>query len=428
MGAVVSSDDDARRSEEDSDAAEDHERDEERDSEESDDSDESEESEDESGEDDDDDDDDDESSFFGDSDSDSETTETESEEEEQVQEVIITEGIMISIGAPLLSVIANVAPGYLERYGLETGAAKVATEKEAAIFNELISWFQVAYLPGGEALNVVRVAQWMLQLPKATTAIGAIGDDSKGTMLTQICDKAGIRASFYEQSDEPTGTRACLATPDQLETSVLSIAAGNAYSKERHLDGGSVWTQISQAQYYFCSGYFLTVCPETVLAIGEHASELGKTFALSLGSPQYCRLFKDAQLAAIKYVDFLFANKSEALSFAAEHDFQTDDICEVSRRLCLLPKVNSNKPRVVIITQGAEPTVVARGYDEVHEFEVDELELDHHVNGVGAFFMGGFLSQLVQGHGLERCVEGAHYCARQLITDGAMLGEECPFQ
>ena len=57
-------------------------------------------------------------------------------------------------------------------------------------------------------------------------------------MLTQICDKAGIRASFYEQSDEPTGTRACLATSDQLETSVLSIAAGNAYSKERHLDEG----------------------------------------------------------------------------------------------------------------------------------------------------------------------------------------------
>ena len=39
--------------------------------------------------------------------------------------------------------------------------------------------------------------------------------------------------------------------------------------------------------------------------------------------------------------------------------------------------------------KGAEPTVVARGYDEVHEFEVDEIELNHHVDGVGSFFMGG---------------------------------------
>ena len=124
--------------------------------------------------------DDDESSFFGDSDSDSDTTETESEDEEVVQEVIITEGIMVGIGAPLLSIIANVAPGYLERYELTAGQGKEAGEKEQAIFNELISWFQVNYLPGGESLTTIRVAQWMLQLPKATTAMGAVSSDTKG--------------------------------------------------------------------------------------------------------------------------------------------------------------------------------------------------------------------------------------------------------
>ena len=182
MGAVVSSDDDARRSSEEDSEAEgsDHES---RDSDDDSETDESEEeSEDESG----DDDDDDESSFFGDSDSDSETTETESEEEEQIQEVIITEGIIVGLGAPLLNIIAQVAPGYLERYKLDAGTEKVAQESEQEIFNELISWFQVNYLPGGEALTTVRVAQWMLQLPKATTAIGAISSDSKGKRCTNL--------------------------------------------------------------------------------------------------------------------------------------------------------------------------------------------------------------------------------------------------
>lgn len=430
MGAVVSSDDETRRSEDDSEE-EGHEHN-------SDDSD-TEDSEDSSGdeedsgdEDDDDDEDDEESSFFGDSDSDdSDTTESETDEEQIQQEVIITEGILVGCGAPLLTIIANVAPGYLDRYSLTLGEKREASEKESPIFEELVSWFQVNYLPGGETLTTVRVAQWMLHLPKATGVIGGIGNDTKGSLLSQICLDSGISPSFFVQDDEPTGAKACLKTSNcdiNLETNVVSIAAGNTYSKQRHLDTGTIWTQMSQAQYYFCSGYFLTVCPETVLAIGEHSSEFGKTLSMSLGNPKFCRLFKDSQLAAIRYVDFLFANKEEALSFAGENDFETSDICEIARRLCLLPKVNSNKPRVVVITQGGEPTVVARGYDEVHEFEVDQLELDRHVQGVGAFFMGGFLSQLVQGHGLERCVEGAHYCSRMLITNGPIIGEECPFQ
>ena len=61
----------------------------------------------------------------------------------------------------------------------------------------------------------------------------------------------------------------------------------------------------------------ILVCPETVLAIGAHSSELGKTFALSLGDPKFCRLFKDSQLAAIRYVDFLFANKEVSHLYAS---------------------------------------------------------------------------------------------------------------
>lgn len=40
-----------------------------------------------------------------------------------------------------------------------------------------------------------------------------------------------------------------------------------------------------------------------------------------------------------------------ALSFAQENDFETTDLAEIARKMCLLPKVNSNKPRVVVITQ-----------------------------------------------------------------------------
>lgn len=38
---------------------------------------------------------------------------------------------------------------------------------------------------------------------------------------------------------------------------------------------------------------------------------------------------------------------------------QTEDIHAIAKHLALLPKKNTARPRVVIITQGTEPTVVA---------------------------------------------------------------------
>ena len=72
--------------------------------------------------------------------------------------------------------------------------------------------------------------------------------------------------------------------------------------------------------------------------MGEHASENGKTFALSLGDPKLCRLFKDTQLAVLRYVDFLFANK-EVMS-----DFSGPNGSEVELMEDLLIKSSNLKP------------------------------------------------------------------------------------
>ena len=40
----------------------------------------------------------------------------------------------------------------------------------------------------------------------------------------------------------------------------------------------------------------------------------------------------------------------------------------------------------------------------------------------------GFLGQLVQGDGLERCVEGGHFAVQELLQHGNKLAGECPFE
>ena len=51
----------------------------------------------------------------------------------------------------------------------------------------------------------------------------------------------------------------------------------------------------------------------------------------------------------------------EALTFAEHHNFQTKDLSEIAKKIAGLPKINSNKPRIVAITQGDQFTIIAHG-------------------------------------------------------------------
>lgn len=60
----------------------------------------------------------------------------------------------------------------------------------------------------------------------------------------------------------------------------------------------------------------------------------------------------------------------------------------IAKHLSELPKKNSQRQRVVVITQGSEPTVLAVG-NEIKEFPVKKpLEIID-TNGAGDSFVGG---------------------------------------
>lgn len=54
----------------------------------------------------------------------------------------------------------------------------------------------VEYIPGGAGQNTTRVCQWMLQVPKATSYMGCIGDDEFGRKMTEEANKEGVNVSL----------------------------------------------------------------------------------------------------------------------------------------------------------------------------------------------------------------------------------------
>lgn len=116
------------------------------------------------------------------------------------------------------------------------------------------------------------------------------------------------------------------------------------------------------------------------------------------------------------YWDYLFGNESEALAYSESHDLKMTSIPEIAKHIALLPKVNSARPRVVVITQGPDSTIVAvakEGKAEVSEYPTAKIPDEEIVdsNGAGDAFAGGFLGQLILGGDIEKCVKSGQWLA-----------------
>jgi adenosine kinase len=88
----------------------------------------------------------------------------------------------------------------------------------------------------------------------------------------------------------------------------------------------------------------------------------------------------------------------------------------------LLPKKNQEKPRTVIITQGADETIVVIGNStdkevEKQTFSVPKMNENDIVdsNGAGDAFAGAFMACWIQGKSLKECIDTGHWLAQWVL-------------
>lgn len=95
-------------------------------------------------------------------------------------------------------------------------------------------------------------------------------------------------------------------------------------------------------------------------------------------------------LAAFPYVDILFGNETEADTFAKVNNLQTMNRKEIALKISRMEKLNKNRQRIVVITQGADQILVAKD-NTVTEYPAIKLAEENVVdtNGAGDAFVGG---------------------------------------
>jgi adenosine kinase len=338
----------------------------------------------------------------------------------------------MGMGNPLLDISATVPQSLLDKYDLKLDTAILAEDKHQPLYEELVNNYDVQYIAGGATQNSCRVAQWMFTAagkPKYQVAfLGCVGNDAYGKQLEDCAGSDGVLVHYMKDEATPTGTCAALILGGERAL-VANLAAANNFQPS-HLADAKSQEIVDASQFYYCAGFFLTVSVESLVQVAEQALAKNKTFCLNLSAPFIVDFFGEQLATALEYADFLFGNESEAAAYAKSKGLDETDLNALALSVAASPKKNSSRPRTVIFTQGSKSTIVACN-GTVTEYAVEPLAKDKLVdtNGAGDAFVGGFLSQLVQGKDIEAAVKAGHYAARHIIqVSGTTLEGACEFK
>jgi len=327
---------------------------------------------------------------------------------------------LFGMGNPLLDLSVSldgiVGTVFLKKYNLEANDAILAGGEHVPMYEEMAGAFDVEYIAGGATQNAVRVAQWLLGKKKSCTYFGCIGNDKFGKVLQSKAEEDGVNAVYQIDTKEPTGTCAVICTENGKNRSLVAhLASANLFTID-HLNAEPNWKCVTNANFYYIAGFFLTVSPPSIMKVGKHACDNNKTFTMNLSAPFLCEFFSEQMMAALPYVDILFGNESEAAAFSKRHDLGTEDIKEIAEKIAAMPKANVDRSRMIVFTQGDLPIIVCQD-GRISEYSVPALLPSEMVdtNGAGDAFVGGFLANLVRGKPVKDCVELGKRSAKMII-------------
>lgn len=328
--------------------------------------------------------------------------------------VDVEEGILLGIGNSLLDITVVTDQAFLKRFDLLPNNAIIAGEKQKELFHAMLEEYEPSYLPGGATQNSIRVAQWLLQRPKATTFFGSVGNDKFGEILKKTAESVGVNVRYQVVEGMSTGRCGALIT-DEDRSLVTQLGAAENFHAE-FLNEQDNWQLVEKANYFYIGGFFLPVSIAAVLKLVKHAVETDKTVVMNLHATFLCKYFADPEMNLMQYIDVLFGNGDEATEFSNLMNFNTSDIKEMAAKTSQLPKLNKSRERIVVFTQGRDPTIVAQG-GLVNEYKITPVkhELIKDTNGCGDAFVGGYLSQLAQGKPVSDCLKCGFYASKVVI-------------
>jgi len=338
----------------------------------------------------------------------------------------------IGFGSPLMDMIADVSSETIKRNNLKLNETVHKKMSETNIFEVLEKETEVTYVAGGCSYNTMRVMNWMMNSSGQVAVIGAVGNDKYGDLFSELLQKETI-IPFFERFDN-VNTGVCAVYCNNRDRGHVTDLGASVLISDRMLN--ECKEALDRCELIFTELFILKHKKDFVFKLANIGLHNDKRFGFNLPSFYFIETFLDDIKKLLAHADIIFSNAAEAMFLAALMEWEEFELGTVCKRMAAYEKRNTDKKRVVIITNGPHPAYCAE-YDPIKndftfagEFTVAELKEDLIVdaNGAGDAFAGGFLASYMLGKRLDDCMKAGHWAASQIIqTRGCQFPRFCEY-
>jgi len=331
-----------------------------------------------------------------------------------------------------MDMIADVSSDTIKRNNLKLNETVHKKMSETNIFQVLEEETEVTYVPGGCSYNTMRVMNWMLNYNGQVAVIGAVGNDKYGDLYSELLKKEHITPFFEKFENVNTGV--CAVYCNNRDRGHVTDLGASVSISDRMLT--ECKDTLDRCELIFTELFILKHKKEFVFKLANIGLNNEKRFGFNLPSFYFIETFIEDIKNLLKHADVVFSNAAEAMFLASILEWEEFDLGSVCKKMASYEKKNTEKKRVVILTNGPHPAYCAE-YDFSRketsfygEFAVLELKEDLIIdaNGAGDAFAGGFLASYMKGQKLDACVTAGHWAASQIIqTRGCQFPRTCEF-
>lgn len=266
--------------------------------------------------------------------------------------------LIVAIENPLLDIQLDIeTDDLLKKYNLQHGQACLADDSHQPLFGELWANDGKVIVPGGSSLNSTRSANHMLKdsHPGKCAFFGSIGADEIGKTLSNELERTGIHGLFSVDTEAPTGSCAVIIHKKE-RTLCANLAACLKYKTEHLASNISV---LEKAALFYTSAFFITSNYDALKMYVQYAAEHDKPLGYNLSACFLIQFNTEQVNFVLGHADYVFCNEDEAKCFAEINKIDHSSLKDVAVAIAQWPKINKNRPRVSIITQGSLPILVA---------------------------------------------------------------------
>lgn len=245
--------------------------------------------------------------------------------------------------------------------------------------------------------------------------LGCIGNDSYGEKILDALSKAGVKP-VLEVRDDLLTSRCAVGIHLKERCLLPEIRASTMLSTDfvqKNLDA------ISQADILLIEGYFVIEKYDIILNLSKHFHSLNKKVAFTLSATFMVENFHDKMLEVSNQSHIVFCNNEEAEIFSKCSSGNFEQISEI------IHKKLQPFDRILVITCGKDPVVISKWdytenkMDFILKSTVYPVGLEEIVdtNGCGDSWVGGFLSQYIQGVSIEKCARAGNWASSVIIKN-----------